>query len=221
MTQLTVAERTEAGQRRGVGRCRGRPTADWSPRPRAPRPGGLARGAGRRPRSRGSCRSATPGCRCPRSRSIGGRPRSWPPTSPRRPPPTSTSSSVVTPTCPTSVPPRRPERRLVFDQNDFDETLPGPWEWDLKRLAASVMVARQRLGSSRRGSRRAASEVTRSYRDAMAGFAAMGYLPLWYDYVSVDDVRSISPALPCPSSQHHLCGGRLPRSSYSSAPDVR
>ncbi len=85
-----------------------------------------------------------------------------------------------------------PERRLVFDQNDFDETLPGPWEWDLKRLAASVMVAGQHLGFSGKECRRATTAVTGSYRDAMADFAAMGYLPLWYDYVSVDDVRSSS-----------------------------
>jgi uncharacterized protein (DUF2252 family) len=82
-----------------------------------------------------------------------------------------------------------PERQLVFDQNDFDETLPGPWEWDLKRLAASFMVAGQSRGFSAARCRRITAAVTRSYRDAMARFAAMGFLELGYDHVTVDDVR--------------------------------
>ncbi|MCB1011095.1 MAG: DUF2252 domain-containing protein [Microthrixaceae bacterium] len=82
-----------------------------------------------------------------------------------------------------------PERALVFDQNDFDETLPGPWEWDLKRLAASVMIASQHLGLPAKQARRATSEVTRSYREAMAKYAEMGHLELWYDHVRVDDLR--------------------------------
>ncbi len=82
-----------------------------------------------------------------------------------------------------------PERQLVFDQNDFDETLPGPWEWDLKRLAASVMIAGQHLELPIRTCRQVTDEVTRSYRAAMARFAAMGFLELWYEHVTVDDVR--------------------------------
>jgi uncharacterized protein (DUF2252 family) len=81
-----------------------------------------------------------------------------------------------------------PERRLVFDQNDFDETLPGPWEWDLKRLATSFVVACQFHGHPPEAARTVAAEAVRSYRDAMAGFAAQGYLELWYDHISVDDV---------------------------------
>lgn len=83
-----------------------------------------------------------------------------------------------------------PERQLVFDQNDFDETLRGPWEWDLKRLATSFVVAGQFHGFSEKQCRRTAAEVVRSYREGIAHFAAMGYLELWYDYVDVDDVRS-------------------------------
>lgn len=85
-----------------------------------------------------------------------------------------------------------PERQLVFDQNDFDETLPGPWEWDLKRLAASFMIAGQDLGFSTAKCRRATAEVTRSYRTAMDRFAAMGFLELSYEHVSVDDLRRAS-----------------------------
>jgi len=83
-----------------------------------------------------------------------------------------------------------PERQLVFDANDFDETLRGPWEWDLKRLAASFMVAGQHLGLSRGDCREATAQVVRAYREAMTGFASMRYLDLWYDYASVDDVRA-------------------------------
>jgi uncharacterized protein (DUF2252 family) len=83
-----------------------------------------------------------------------------------------------------------PERQLVFDANDFDETLAGPWEWDLKRLAVSFTIAGQHLGLRRRDYRRATAQVVRSYREAMAGYAAMGTLELWYDHVSVDDLRS-------------------------------
>ena len=85
-----------------------------------------------------------------------------------------------------------PERRLVFDQNDFDETLPGPWEWDLKRLAASFMIAAQHRGFSTDDSRHATAEVTRSYRTAMARFASLGFLELNYEHVSIDDLRRTS-----------------------------
>ncbi len=93
-----------------------------------------------------------------------------------------------------------PERQLVFDQNDFDETLPGPWEWDLKRLATSFVIAAQHLGFVKSDCRRAASEVTRSYRDAMARFAKMGFLELWYDYVSTDDVAKANRLGKAPSA---------------------
>lgn len=81
-----------------------------------------------------------------------------------------------------------PERNLVFDQNDFDETLPGPWEWDLKRLATSIMIAGQFLGLSSKHCRAATGGATRSYREAMHRFARMGYLDLWYDYVTTEDL---------------------------------
>jgi uncharacterized protein (DUF2252 family) len=85
-----------------------------------------------------------------------------------------------------------PERRLVFDQNDFDETLPGPWEWDLKRLASSFVVAGQFHGFDAAATRRCATEVVRSYREAMGRFADMGYTSLWYEVVDVEDIRGAS-----------------------------
>ena len=73
-----------------------------------------------------------------------------------------------------------PERDLVFDLNDFDETLPGPWEWDVARLAASVEVAGRDLGH-KPGARQSAVRATvRAYREAMRAFASMRDLDVWY-----------------------------------------
>jgi uncharacterized protein (DUF2252 family) len=83
-----------------------------------------------------------------------------------------------------------PERKLVFDANDFDETLRGPWEWDLKRLAASIMIAGQHLGFSRKNCRKATAHAVRSYREAMGEFAEIGFLELWYDNLAVGDVSA-------------------------------
>ncbi|MEP7193016.1 MAG: DUF2252 family protein [Actinomycetota bacterium] len=83
-----------------------------------------------------------------------------------------------------------PERELVFDANDFDETLPGPWEWDVKRLAASFTVAGQHLGIGRKAVRKATATAVRSYREAMAEYAPMGYLDVWYDEFTVDDLQA-------------------------------
>jgi len=73
-----------------------------------------------------------------------------------------------------------PDRSLVFDINDFDETLPGPWEWDLKRLAASFAVAMRERGMEPEARRECLLEAARAYREAMSGFAAMGNLEVWY-----------------------------------------
>jgi len=73
-----------------------------------------------------------------------------------------------------------PERDLVFDINDFDETLPGPWEWDVKRLAASVEIAGTDQGFKPGQRRRAVLATVRAYREAMRAFAAMRNLDVWY-----------------------------------------
>jgi hypothetical protein len=80
-----------------------------------------------------------------------------------------------------------PDRRLVFDLNDFDETLPGPWEWDVKRLAASLEIAGRDRGFNRRERGGVVAAATRAYRDAMRDFAAMGNLEVWYARLDVDD----------------------------------
>lgn len=81
-----------------------------------------------------------------------------------------------------------PDRRLVFDLNDFDETCPGPFEWDVKRLAASVAVAGRAIGAKDRHARRAAAATVASYRTTMAALAAMGPLDVWYARVDVSDL---------------------------------
>ena len=81
-----------------------------------------------------------------------------------------------------------PDRGLVFDVNDFDETLPGPFEWDLKRLAASFAIAGRDRGFSKKQRKRINLEVGRAYRDAMRGYAGEGNLALWYSRINVDDI---------------------------------
>lgn len=78
-----------------------------------------------------------------------------------------------------------PERTLVFDLNDFDETYPGPWEWDLKRLAASLVIAGRENGFSTKQTRKVVSAAVRRYRDAMRTFADLGNLALWYSHVDL------------------------------------
>ncbi|MDX2560857.1 DUF2252 domain-containing protein [Streptomyces sp. TX20-6-3] len=81
-----------------------------------------------------------------------------------------------------------PERTLLFDVNDFDETLPGPFEWDVKRLAASVTVAALQNGSSRAKARRAALVAVESYRTTMRRLADLGELTVWYERIAADDL---------------------------------
>jgi uncharacterized protein (DUF2252 family) len=85
-----------------------------------------------------------------------------------------------------------PERDLVFDLNDFDETLPGPFEWDVKRLATSFEVAARERGFSKAERTGPVLGVTRSYREAMRQFAGMGDLDVWYSRL---DARSIDAQL--------------------------
>ena len=82
------------------------------------------------------------------------------------------------------------ERRLVFDVNDFDETLPGPWEWDVKRLAASLEVAARGNGFSGRQRREIILAAVGSYRQSMRGFAGMANLDVWYAHADMDQLRA-------------------------------
>ena len=76
-----------------------------------------------------------------------------------------------------------PERNVIFDINDLDETLPAPFEWDLKRLAASVVIAAQHLRLADSDASRTATDVVREYRERMANYASMRALQVWYDMI--------------------------------------
>ncbi|MFO1061178.1 MAG: DUF2252 domain-containing protein [Dongiaceae bacterium] len=79
-----------------------------------------------------------------------------------------------------------PERGIIFDINDLDETLPAPWEWDVKRLVTSVMLAGRHLGLREGESMRAAHATAHSYREHMAEYSVMRVLEIWYDRISID-----------------------------------
>jgi hypothetical protein len=82
-----------------------------------------------------------------------------------------------------------PERHIVFDANDFDETLPAPWEWDVKRLAASIVVAGRGNNFSVAENRAATMATVRSYREWMAKFAQMRLIDVWYSGVTEESIR--------------------------------
>ena len=82
------------------------------------------------------------------------------------------------------------ERRLVFDVNDFDETTPGPWEWDVKRLAASMEVAARGNGFGGKDRREIVTATVAGYRQAMRGFAKMTNLEVWYAHADVDQLQA-------------------------------
>ena len=82
-----------------------------------------------------------------------------------------------------------PERVLVFDINDFDETFPGPWEWDIKRLGASLVLAARDAGFSKSIADEAVRAAASSYRERMAEFAEMTVLETWYAQVNYDALK--------------------------------
>src|SRR5262245_3356218 len=90
-----------------------------------------------------------------------------------------------------------PERRLLFDVNDFDETLPGPFEYDVKRMAASFTIAGRNNGFARADTRVATLASVAAYREAMAGFAQMGTMDIWYSHLDEEEllatVRRVAP----------------------------
>ena len=81
-----------------------------------------------------------------------------------------------------------PDRRLAFGPNDFDETLPGPWEWDVKRMAASVEIAGREIGLSTERRRPVVTARVREYREGMRGFATESHLDVWYDRLNASDL---------------------------------
>ena len=111
-----------------------------------------------------------------------------------------------------------PERNLVFGLNDFDETLPGPWEWDVKRLATSLVVAARTAGFDQTVGRRAAQAAVRVYREQLARYAGMRLLEVWYSRVDASVIiamsrgrrrRAVADRLA--RAQHHTNLDALPR----------
>jgi uncharacterized protein (DUF2252 family) len=88
-----------------------------------------------------------------------------------------------------------PDRRLVFDVNDFDETLPAPFEWDLKRLAASFAVAARERGFRDRDAHTAARLAVHHYRTEMFRYASMRFLKVWYSRLDIDEVTRLYDTL--------------------------
>ncbi len=87
-----------------------------------------------------------------------------------------------------------PERHIIFDINDFDETLPAPWDWDLRRLVASIVLAARSIGLSDTQGRDCAVACARSYREHMEEFSKMDPLRLWYTQITADDIINGAPA---------------------------
>jgi uncharacterized protein (DUF2252 family) len=85
-----------------------------------------------------------------------------------------------------------PERNLVFDVNDFDETLPGPWEWDVKRLAASIVVAGRQNGYTAQENRQAVVGCVEEYRRLMQHMASMGALEAWYQHLDIGQILELA-----------------------------
>ncbi|MGZ8197404.1 MAG: DUF2252 domain-containing protein [Burkholderiales bacterium] len=90
-----------------------------------------------------------------------------------------------------------PERNVIFDINDLDETLPAPFEWDLKRLAASVVIAAHHLRLAESDAARMAKDLVREYRERMADYASMRALDVWYDKIDLQryEDRTADPAV--------------------------
>ncbi|MEV4860510.1 DUF2252 domain-containing protein [Streptomyces ossamyceticus] len=85
-----------------------------------------------------------------------------------------------------------PERQLMFDINDFDETLPGPWEWDVKRLAASLVIAGRANGFDDAQRARIVRTTVRQYRESMIRFAEAGNLDVWYAKIGADVLETLA-----------------------------
>ncbi len=81
-----------------------------------------------------------------------------------------------------------PDRRLIFGPNDFDETLPGPWEWDVKRMAASVEIAGRDVGLPADRRTQLVIANVREYRDAMRAFAGISHLDVWYERINASEL---------------------------------
>jgi uncharacterized protein (DUF2252 family) len=107
-----------------------------------------------------------------------------------------------------------PERQIVFDINDLDETLPAPWEWDVKRLTASVVIAGQYLRLSETESAHAAEATVQAYREHMNDYSSMRALEVWYDKISVEDTMAAVD-----EERRHIIKQRVEKETEKSSPE--
>jgi len=111
-----------------------------------------------------------------------------------------------------------PERNVIFDINDLDETLPAPWEWDVKRLSASVVIAARHLRLADSDAAKAAIATTCSYREKMANYASMRVLDVWYDFIDVD--RFIESVEEEETGDHLQIEQAIERAKKKSTPEI-
>jgi uncharacterized protein (DUF2252 family) len=113
-----------------------------------------------------------------------------------------------------------PERNIIFDINDFDETLPGPWEWDVKRLAASVVIAARHLRLADSDAAKAATDTVCSYRERMANYSSKRALEVWYDFIDMERVaRAAEEATESEEARERL-ERRIEQAKKKSAPEI-
>lgn len=113
-----------------------------------------------------------------------------------------------------------PERNVIFDINDFDETLPGPWEWDIKRLAASVVIAGRHIELSESDAAKAATDTVCEYRERMANYASMRALDVWYDVIDIERAVSAAEEAMGSSEARERVERRIHQAQKKSTPDI-
>ena len=114
-----------------------------------------------------------------------------------------------------------PERRLLFDLNDFDETLPGPLEYDVKRMAASFAIACRNNGFAAADARAATLASVRAYREAMASFALMGTMDIWYACLAEDELMASIRAAVAGEVKHAKAAGMPGKADKAKKRDKR
>lgn len=113
-----------------------------------------------------------------------------------------------------------PERNVIFDINDLDETLPAPWEWDLKRLAASIVIAAQHQRLAESEAARAARDAAREYRERMTDYAAMRVLDVWYDRIDLQRYEDRSADPDVLKEARKRMAERIEQAERKSEPDI-
>jgi uncharacterized protein (DUF2252 family) len=113
-----------------------------------------------------------------------------------------------------------PERNLVFDINDFDETLPAPWEWDIKRLAVSFAVAGRDQGLSDDDSRAVAADCARSYREHLREYSHLSPLEVWYDRLDLQTLIATAPDAATKKFREQLAGKARQRITENLFPKI-